>query len=116
MVANIIIIAVIVVIALISLKSSIAHFKGEGGCCGGGSGVIEDNKQLTEKEIGQKTLHIEGMTCDNCRKRVKNALNKIDGVAAEVNLKKKIAVIHYSREISDEELKNTVENAGYKVK
>ena len=116
MLINILIILIITVAVISSLRSSIRHFRGEGGCCGGGNSIIEEDKKLSEKEIGKKVIEVSGMTCDNCRKRVKNALNRIDGVEAEVNLKKGTAVIHYSREISDEELAEAVEKAGYSLK
>ena len=112
---NYIIIAVLAIMVFFMLRSSIKHFKGEGGCCGGGGGIIEDNKKLTSTEIGSKTISISGMSCDNCRIRVKNALNRIDGLTAEVDLKKSTAELHYSREISDDEIRRAVEDAGYKL-
>lgn len=33
---NYIIIAILAVIAVVAIRSSIKHFKGQGGCCGGG--------------------------------------------------------------------------------
>lgn len=113
--ANVVIILIIAVIIIFAARESIKHMKGEGGCCGGGSGIIEDKKKLDKPEIGKEVLKIEGMHCDNCRVRVQNALNKIDGAAAKVNLKKSEAVISMSREIPREEFRKVIEDIGYKL-
>lgn len=42
-------------------------------------------------------------------------LNALDGVAAKVNLKKRVAIVSIDRDVSNEEIKKTVENAGYQV-
>lgn len=115
-IATIVIIALLVVIGFFAVRSSIKHFKGEGDCCGGGGGnEIEIKKPLSEPEIGTKTVKISGMHCDNCRIRVQNSLNRIDGVSADVDLKKKEATLDLSREVTDNEIRRAVENAGYEI-
>lgn len=111
---NYIIIGLVLVILVIALLRTKKHFKG-GGCCGSGSNTIRTNKTLTEPKLGQKTLVIEGMRCENCEARVQNALNRLDHVAAAVSHKKKTAIITYSAEVSDQLLTDTVEKLGYKV-
>ena len=113
--STMIVLVVIVVIAAIALKNSIGHFKGEGGCCGGGGTVIPDEKTLSGPIIGEKTVHIEGMHCENCKNRVERAINRIDGAVAKVNLKKKTAVVSFDREISEEDIRRAVEEQDYKV-
>ena len=68
-----------------------------------------------EHIIGQKTLRIDGMTCDHCRGWVEKSINEIDGASAKVSLKKKEAIVSLAREISDEELILAVKKAGYRV-
>lgn len=64
----------------------------------------------------QKTINIDGMACNHCTSAVKECLEKIDGVTnAEVSLEGKNAVVILSKEISDEILKNAVENQGFTV-
>ena len=58
---------------------------------------------------------VEGMSCGHCSQRVEEALNGIEGVKAEVNLKKKTAYVTLENEVSDEALKAAVENAGYSI-
>ena len=111
--ANIIIIALILVFVFIGIRSSAKHFKGQGGCCGGSSPAPK--KKNLDRVIAKKTLIIEGMTCENCKNRVERSLNDIDGVAAVVNLHKKQAVVSLAKEISDEQLRGAVEKMGYKV-
>ena len=48
-------------------------------------------------------------------KSVMEAIDKIEGASAKVNLKKEEAVVSYDREIDDDNLKKAVEEAGFKV-
>ena len=109
-----IIIAVLAIIIILAVLRAVKHFKG-GGCCGSGSTTIRDKKSLTGQKLGEKTLTIEGMHCENCEIRVENALNRLDGVAAKVSWKKKTAVVSYSKEISDDLLRETANRLGYEV-
>lgn len=110
---NLIILAVIALLVILGLRSGLKHFKGEGGCCGGGSTYV--SKKKLKKVIAKKTIVIEGMTCENCKNRVERFINDMDGAAAKVNLKKKEAVVSLDREISDEQLRAVVKKAGYTV-
>lgn len=113
---NYIIIAVLVVAVVVGARSSWKHFKGQGGCCGGGSAEPKVKKKtLKDPVIAVKVLHIEGMHCENCKNRVERQINQLDGASAKVNLRKHEAVVSMSREIGDEELKTVVEAADYKV-
>ena len=115
---TVIAVIVIVVILVFALKGSIKHMKGEGDCCGGGSGNKPKKvkaKHLEDPVIGQITLHIEGMTCEHCVNRVAEALNSIDGVSAKVNLHKKNAMVSFDRPVEEEALCRVVEKAGYRV-
>jgi len=117
MVATVVIIVILVVIGFMALRSSMQHFKGDGGCCGGGGDVtFEEPDKILENVIGTKLIKIDGMTCINCQNRVKRALNKIEGVSAKVDYKKGEAKIEYDREISDDSLKLAIEMQDYKVK
>lgn len=112
---NIIIIGILVIVAAFALSSTINHFKGQGGCCGGG-GRVKEYKKLDAPKIGEKCILIEGMHCENCQNRVEHAINRIEGAVCKVNLKKKMATVSYSREIQEEELRNVVTKLGYEVK
>lgn len=63
-----------------------------------------------------KTVDIEGMMCEHCEKRVKTALEDVDGVvSADVSKDRKNAIVTLSRDVKDEDLKKAVEAQDYKV-
>lgn len=65
----------------------------------------------------EKTIFVEGMMCEHCVKHVKEALEKVSGVEkAEVELKKKRAVVTLSGEVAEDALRTAVTEAGYTVK
>lgn len=111
---NLVIVAVLLVAVMLAVLRARKHFKG-GGCCGSGGSIIRDRKTLTQPKLGEKTLLIQGMSCENCEIRVENALNHLDGVAASVSFKKKRAVVSYSQPVPEQLLKQTVERLGYQV-
>lgn len=110
---DIIIIGMIAVLVVVGIMRSKKSLKG-GGCCGSGSAPIVKEKKL-DNVIGKKTVIIEGMTCDHCKSRVTQAINDMDGASAIVSLNKKEAVVSMEKEISDEQLRETIEKAGYTV-
>ncbi|MCK9251731.1 MAG: heavy-metal-associated domain-containing protein [Clostridiales bacterium] len=63
----------------------------------------------------KKILKIEGMHCSHCQARVEKALNAIPGVTARVDLKKAQAAVKLSQDVSDSQLKDAVDEAGYTV-
>lgn len=69
-----------------------------------------------EEERTMKTMVIEGMSCQHCKKRVEDTLNAIAGVQnAVVDLEKKTATMEAEEGVSDAQLKSAVEDAGYEV-
>lgn len=112
---NIIIIAILIIFIVFALRGSYLHFKGESGCCQGGSGPKPVKKKLRRPIIAKKVIVIEGMHCNSCRKRVEDQLNQIDGALAKVNLKKKIAVVSMERMIPDMLLTHEIEKLGFQV-
>ena len=112
---NIIIVGILVIVVAIGLRSAIKHFKGEGGCCGGGSKPAPKQNKKLKNTIAKKVAIVEGMTCEHCKNWVEKSINDIEGTACKVNLSKKEAVISMEREISDEEIRKAIEKAGYKV-
>lgn len=106
---------VLIVCVILAFLSSSQHFKGQGGCCGGGDVPKRVKPKKLKNLIGKKIIHIEGMTCQNCQTRVANALNEHEHLSAEVNLNKKIAVVSYNDYIDDVQLTSIVENCGYQV-
>lgn len=64
----------------------------------------------------EKTLEIEGMTCEHCKARVKSALEGIEGIThADVNLDTGKAKIQMQREVADSIIEEAIEDAGYEL-
>ncbi|WP_175987670.1 heavy metal translocating P-type ATPase [Bacillus sp. Marseille-Q1617] len=65
----------------------------------------------------EKTLSIEGMTCASCSQAVEKATGKLSGVQeASVNLAtEKLRITFNENEITLDEIKNAVDDAGYKA-
>lgn len=63
----------------------------------------------------KKVIQINGMSCEHCKARVEKALNAIEGVEAKVDLKQKNATVTLKTDVSDEVLKNAVNEAGYEA-
>ena len=113
---DIIIVIILVLILFFAAKSSVAHFKGEGACCGGGGSKLKLLKpQKLDKVITEKTVYIEGMTCDHCAGRIHNALNSIEGINAKVIRSKDKAIIKYGKTVDDEKIRTVITELGYKV-
>lgn len=64
----------------------------------------------------RKIINIEGMTCEHCAKKVKDALeNLVDITNAKVDLKKKQAIVTYDNNVDEILLQETIEKLGYTV-
>ena len=117
--SDVIIILILIVILGFAVKSSIKHFKGEGACCGGGSGQVKTKrpkkKKLDGRVIGTRTIKISGMHCQNCVNSVTRALNSLDGVSAKVSLRDNSAEVSFDRSVEEDRLRRAVEDAGFEV-
>ena len=73
----------------------------------------EKIKKEGVKHTMEKKIVIEGMMCQHCVAHVTEALTKLDGVTAVVDLETKTATV--TGDATDEALKQAVANAGYTV-
>ena len=110
---NVIIIALLAVIVLLAVRSAVKHFRGEGGCCGGGTYKVR--KKKLQRIMARRTLKIQGMHCQHCVNRVTEAIQSIPGASAAVYLNRGEAAVSMDRKIPDETLRDAVEKAGYRV-
>ncbi len=76
---------------------------------------ISQTTETKETSNMTKTISIEGMMCQHCVKHVTDALNKLEGVTAQVSLENKNAVCQVSGAVTDDALKAAVVDAGYEV-
>lgn len=116
---NALVLIVLVLIVVFAVKSSAKHFRGEGGCCGGGGDGVKKSdipvKKLDGEKLGELVVSISGMHCDHCAAAVTKAINRIDGASAHVILKKNQAVVSYDRALSEAEVRRAVEAEGFEV-
>jgi len=64
----------------------------------------------------KKVISIEGMSCKHCAMRVENSLKSLDQKAkVKVNLRNNEAEISSKEDISDDKIKQVIEDAGYRV-
>ena len=112
--STVIICILLALIIIFAVVNSAKHFRGEGGCCGGGSDIKVKKKKLANvKET--LVISIDGMTCKNCSMRIQNKLNEMDNVSADVNLHKKQAVVEIEDGVLQEDIKSALERLGYTV-
>ena len=89
--ATAIIILVLVVICVFSIKSYVTKLSH--GCCGG--------------------VGIEGMTCNNCKMRVENTFNQMEGTWANVDLKKKEMLLCTKTPMDEADIRIPIAKLGY---
>ncbi|MBO5069348.1 MAG: heavy-metal-associated domain-containing protein [Roseburia sp.] len=110
---NSIVVGILIIVVFISIRSTVKHFAGRSGCCGGGG--YRPKKKKLSNVIYHKTFRVEGMHCDHCKTRVEEVVNDIKGVAGKVDLKKGELTISYEEDVDDELIKSRIERAGYTV-
>lgn len=112
--ATAIICLILLVICIFGVRSTIKRTKY--GCCGGSGDDVKKIK-VNDKDPShypyKSTLGIDGMTCNNCKKKIENAFNSEAGVYCIVDLNKKQATIHMKDKLEETVLKDIVRKAGY---
>lgn len=65
-------------------------------------------------ELKKMVIGVEGMSCNNCAKHVKNALEELPQVTEVlVDLDQENAEINYEDKLSEEEISKAITEAGY---
>ena len=105
---NALIIGILVIAVGFGIYSSVRHFKGESGCCGGGS--YRPRKKKLSKIRYQKIFLVDGMHCDRCKNRVEEIVNDMDGIAGKVNLKRGELVVSYEKSVDDDAIREKIYN------
>ena len=58
-------------------------------------------------------LSVDGMHCANCARRIENAFNKNDGLWARADISQKSVELRSKRELSEDQCRSIVTEAGY---
>ena len=118
MTVNIIITLLLILLAVRGVWYVRKRSRTGGGCCGeheeavGKTRVADRNKKHYPYRY---TLKIGGMTCENCARKVENALNSLPGSWASVDISTKQALVRLKEEKTGQQLQNAVASAGYTV-
>lgn len=79
--------------------------------------IKKNLKENNMNELKKIIVNVDGMSCNNCAKHVKNALEDLDQVKEViVNLDDKNAEISYESELNEKEIENAITEAGYEFK
>ena len=113
---NLIAAAVLGVLIAWAAWQAIRRMRKGGGCCG-------EREQTVRRTGGGKKgryshvvrMEIGGMTCENCARRVENALNALEGVRASVRIDTREARVQCEAEPDEAALREAVRGAGYVV-
>ena len=108
-------IAVLIIAVFIVLRTKIKRIGIKRTCCGGKKPEKREEKKLDFEPIFEMTVRIDGLCCEDCAIRVENALNRIDGVAANACHHEKKAVLLSCREPDEKEIRKTVSDCGFAV-
>jgi Cu+-exporting ATPase len=68
---------------------------------------------ITDPDLLEVDLEIEGMTCASCAHRIERRLNRLDGVDASVSFAAERAHVRYPVELATHDLIEVVRRAGY---
>lgn len=100
--ANIVVTVLIILLVVLICMPLIKRMISQEDCCG--NQQIKVSKKRLKKPVGKYTLIVDGMYCKNCVKKVTEAINDIDGLAAKVSLARMEVVISYEKVPMKEEV------------
>ncbi len=100
--ANIAVTGLIILLVAFICMPLIKRVKSREDCCG--NERVKVSKKRLKNPVGKYTLTVDGMHCKNCEKRVTEAINGIEGLAAKVSLERREAVISYEKAPMKEEV------------
>ena len=78
--------------------------------------TIQNENNLKEKNVKNKTVNIQGMTCASCAKTLETEMSSKKGIVkANVNFATETLYIQYNDDFNIEDLSKTIETIGFKV-
>ena len=73
-------------------------------------------KYTVKQELKQKTLYIDGMTCNSCERRIENAVKKVNGISkVNADYSKSKVVVVYEPNSDKKAIIEAIKKAGYDV-
>lgn len=109
---------IVILICVYGVYSYVRKLRRGGSCCGEQE-ALEKKVRVEDKDRSHYpytfVLTIDGMTCSNCVRRVENALNRLQGVWAQVDLGSRTATLYLKQLLPEETLRRAVRETGYTV-
>ena len=114
-----IVIGIVLILAIIwGINKVRSNAKRGSACCGEREEAVAKTP-VADKNKSHYPHHVDmsigGMTCENCARRVENALNSLPGTWAKVDISGKKASILLKNEPDEGVLRQAVTSAGYSV-
>ena len=115
---NAVLTAVLLLLAAWALRRTLVRSRKGGGCCGEHESA---EKKVTVSDRNKAhypyavLLQIGGMTCENCARKVENALNLLDGTWAVVSISGGSAKVLSKTPPDEAAIREAVRGAGYVV-
>lgn len=106
---------ILIVIFLIFIVKGYIKKLGSGCCNTGDDPTVKKIKVKDKNEAHYPysvTLKVDGMVCENCKKRVENALNSIEGVWAKGDTDRNIIIVRMKQPVNNQSLRQAVVDAG----
>ena len=113
---NIVIVVAVVIAAALVIRSYIAR-GGKGDCCGGADVVRAKGPADRDASHYAHTyeVKVDGMSCENCAKRIANAFNSRPDTMAKVSLAEGVAHVWTKQAANPDDLRHVVRSEGYGV-
>lgn len=114
---NALVIVLVVAVAAVAAVFAVRRVRKGGGCCGEHETVKRrgaSDRNPAHYPYGAE-LTIGGMTCENCARRVENALNELEGTWATVRIDGCRARVRCKQPPDEAALRRAVREAGYVV-
>ena len=114
--ANIIIVLLLAAAVGYGIYSFVHHLRCGGGCCGEHEAAAQ-KVRVADRDRShyphRLVLGVDGMTCQNCQRRVENALNAMPGTWAAADLAaQQVSIL--TKEAPDEAaIRQAIRDAGY---
>ncbi len=111
-------IAGLVILAAAAVYLIVRRAKRGSACCGTPSETV---RRISVKDKNKAhypftaELSVSGMMCENCARKVENALNGLEGIWAKADLGKHTATVRCQSEPDTNTLREAVREAGYVV-
>lgn len=107
-----ILVLVLIVVCVFAIRSYTRKLSA--GCCGAGEGAVKrisvSDQDPTHYPYVYE-LEIDGMTCENCSRRLENAFHATEGQWARAN--ENGALLRSKHPLEQEDIRRTVQQAGY---